>query len=239
MEFTKVGNKSSNTDRSSSNASDIFSKYLNPLETKGEPSKSEKKRTLPPTLPRTQLSRIDEQVNSKENYDAGNIQTGHSGNPRAADGTENQTENIYDCPTTFNPRQFNANFDGTIKDPNHKGVADVRDGKEVGKFTNSSANGEATKHDLGITERNGNSIRNRTLPRISSIRDVVAIRRVIDTQESQNKDGTIDRYIYLDRGNTCCLRISFLICLIAIIVLFILVANNTSRLSTVEGECPL
>ena len=218
-------------DRSSSNASDIFSKYLNPLETKGEPSKSEKKRTLPPTLPRKQLSRIDEQANSNGNYDPGD--------PRVANGTENQSENIYDCPTTFNPRQFNANYDGTIKDSHYKGVVDVGEVKEGGggaKFTNPSANGEATKHDLGITERNGNSIRNRT-PRISSLRDLVAIRRVIDTQESQNKDGTIDRYIYLDRGNTCCLRISFFICLIAIIVLFILVANNTSRLSTI-GECP-
>ena len=223
-------------DRNSSNASDIFSKYLSPLETQGEPSKSEKKRTLPPTLPKKQLSRIDEQVNSKEHFNSGNIQ--NSNNLRDAGGSGNQTENIYDCPTTFNPRQFNANYDGTIKDPHYKVVVDVEEVRGATKLTNlhSSANGEATKHELGITERNGNSIRNRT-SRIASIRDIVGIRRVINTQESQNKDGTIDRYIYLDRGNTCCLRISFLICLIAIIVLFILVANNTSRLSSIEGEC--
>ena len=46
--------------RTSSNASDVFSSYLSPLSSKGVPSKDDKKCSLPPTLPRKQLHKIDE-----------------------------------------------------------------------------------------------------------------------------------------------------------------------------------
>ena len=236
--------------RNSSNASDVFSKYLSPLDSKGEPSKDAKKRTLPPTLPRKQLVQINEQNNIDLNNEMvdGNIQNEYTCTPRSSTGDDKIIEDgVYDSPSDFNPRQFNANYDATLKDQRYKeiivkvkGPGSGTEDKGSPNFTRRQfppqANGETSKHDLGFTENNPrSSVRNRSA-RNSSMRDVVDIRRRINDHNNQvNRDGTFSRYVYLDRGNTWCLRVSLLICIIAIVILFILVANNTSRLSTIEG----
>ena len=97
------------------------------------------------------------------------------------------------------------------------------------------ASGPNSKHDLGFTENNNQSLSQNISNRISSIRDIVEIRKRINDQVTQRKDGTFNRYVYLDRGNTWCLRICVLICIIFILILLIIVSQNANRLSALEG----
>lgn len=231
-------------DRTSSNGSDIFSKYLSPLEEKGEPSKEKiKKRTLPPLLPEKQLAKIDEQPNIALN---GELVDGneHFGKPKCSKSTAHRKQHddtTYDDPADFDPRKFNANYDGTIKDPHYKAIV-----PGIGKELEASpsfnrrqfpptASGPTAKYDLGFTENNNRTSTQTLSARISSLRDIVEIRKRINDQVNHGKDGTFNRYIYLDRGNTWCLRICLFICIITIIILFILVSHNAIRLSALEG----
>ena len=221
-------------ERKSSNTSDIFSKYLSPLEDKGEPTKEKvKKQTLPPALPSKQLSKIDE----KPSIELKALQ-----NPIEETVTsKNENENIYDDPDDFNPRKFNANYNGTIKDPHYKivfpGNGEVNKGSPT--FNRRQypppASGPNSKHDLGFTEINNQSISKTLSARVSSIRDIVEIRKRINDQVTNKKDGTFNRYIYLDRGNTWCLRICLFVCIITIIILLIIVSQNSNRLTALEG----
>ena len=85
-------------ERKSSNASDIFSKYLNPLEDKGETSTdSNKKRTLPPTLPKKQLVKIDEHPGIELNGDVVNRykQLGLPHNLESTSNNKKETDTSY------------------------------------------------------------------------------------------------------------------------------------------------
>ena len=102
-------------ERKNSNTSDIFSKYLSPLEDIGEPTKEKvKKQTLPPALPSKQLSKIDEQPSIE-------LKTLPNSMEEIVT-SKNENDNIYDDPDDFNPRKFNANYNGTIHDPHYKKV---------------------------------------------------------------------------------------------------------------------
>ena len=231
-------------DRKSSNGSDIFSKYLNPLDDKGEPSKdSSKKQTLPPTLPRKQLAKIDEQPNITINGDVvnRNKQLDESNVLESTSANKKGTDTTYDEPESFDPRKFNANYNGTIKDPHYKIIVPGNGEENQGSpnFTSRQfpppASGPNSKHDLGFTEPSNRSLSKNMSLRMSSIRDIVEIRKRINDQVTQRNDGTINRYIYLDRGNTWCLRICLFICILFIIILLILVSQNAKRLSALEG----
>ena len=231
-------------DRKSSNASDIFSKYLNPLEDKGETSKdSSKKRTLPPTLPRKQLVNIDEYPKIELNGDVANRneQLGITHILESTSHNKKDADTTYDEPENFDPRKFNANYNGTIKDPHYKTIVPGNGEENEGSpnFTRRQfpppASGPNSKHDLGFTEPTNRSLSKNMSLRMSSIRDIVEIRKRINDQVTQRKDGTINRYIYLDRGNTWCLRICLFFCILFIIILLILVSQNAKRLSALEG----
>ena len=86
-----------------------------------------------------------------------------------------------------------------------------------------------------FTEINKQSISKTLSARVSSIRDIVEIRKRINEQVTNKKDGTFNRYIYLDRGNTWCLRICLFVCIITIIILLIIVSQNSNRLAALEG----
>ena len=231
-------------ERINSNGSDIFSKYLSPLEEKGEPSKEKiRKRTLPPTLPGKQLAKIDEQPNIALNGEPvdGNEYFGKPKTLSNIGQRKNEDDTIHDDPADFDPRKFNANYDGTIKDPHYKAIV-PGNGNELEGSPNfnrrqfpPTASGPTAKHDLGFSENNNRTSTRSLSARISSLRDIVEIRKRINDQVNPRKDGTFNRYIYLDRGNTWCLRITLFICIITIIILFILVSHNANRLSALEG----
>ena len=231
-------------DRTSSNASDVFSSYLSPLSSKGEPSKDDKKCSLPPTLPKKQLHRIDEHssMSSLKGTDDNGVNVNVSGDRKDRLDIPTTDGGIDECSSTFDPRKFNASYNETMKAPHYK---------EIHAKTNHVANGLKVDANYGIQQSppsaagenrpnlviNGSSkssVRNRS-NRVSSIRDLVDIRNRIKTQTTQPNSVTSERYVYLDRGNTWCLRISFLICIICIIILFIIVSHITSRLTSLEG----
>ena len=230
-------------DRTSSNASDVFSSYLSPLSSKGEPSKDDKKCSLPPTLPRKQLHRIDEHssMSSLKGTDDNGVNVNVSGDRKDRLDIPTTYGGIDECSSTFDPRKFNANYNETLKAPHYKEIHAKTnhvanglgvDGKPNYEIQQSppSATGESSPN-LGFNGSSKSSVRNRS-HRVSSIRDMVDR---IKTQTTQLNSVTSERYVYLDRGNTWCLRVSFLICIICIIILFILVSHITARLTSLEG----
>ena len=133
------------------------------------------------------------------------------------------------------------NYNETMKAPHYKEIHAKTnhvangpgvDGKPNYEIQQSppSATGERSPN-LEFNGSSKSSVRNRS-HRVSSIRDMVDR---IKTQTTQLNSVTSERYVYLDRGNTWCLRISFLICIICIIILFILVSHITARLTSLEG----
>ena len=233
--------------RTSSNASDVFSSYLSPLSSKGEPSKDHKKCSLPPTLPRKELLKIDENssIKSSEGADDNGGNKNVSGDPKDKLDISSTSKGIDEFSSTFDPRKFNASYNETMKPPHYKEIHaktnHMANGLKVEGTPNyerqqspPSATGEANIPNLGFTGNSKSSVRNRS-HRVSSIRDLVNIRNRIKTQTTQLNSVTSERYVYLDRGNTWCLRISFLICIICIIILFILVSHITARLTSLEG----
>ena len=233
-------------DRTSSNASDVFSSYLSPLSSKGVPSKDDKKCSLPPTLPRKQLHKIDEHssLSSCKGTNDDGVNMNVSGDRKDKLDIPSTYENRDESSSTFDPRKFNASYNETMKAPHYKEIHPktnhVANGLKVDGTPNHaiqpsppSASGES-RPNLGFNGSSKSSVRNRS-NRVSSIRDLVDIRNRIKTQTTQPNSVTSERYVYLDRGNTWCLRISFLICIICIIILFILVSHITARLTSLEG----
>ena len=232
--------------RTSSNASDVFSSYLSPLSSKGEPSKDDKKCSLPPTLPRKQLYRIEEHssMSSTKGTDDNGVNMNVSGNPKDTLDIPSTNKHFDECSSTFDPRKFNASYNETMKAPHYKEIHTKTDhvpnglkveGKPNYAMQQSppSAAGES-RSNLGFNDNSRSSVRNRSR-RVSSIRDLVDIRNRIKNQNTQLNTVTSERYVYLDRGNTWCLRVSFLICILCIIILFILVSHITTRLTSLEG----
>ena len=230
-------------DRTSSNASDVFSSYLSPLSSKVETSKDDKKCSLPPTLPRKQLHKIDEHssMSSSKGTDDNGVNMNVSGDRKDRLDIPSTYGGIDECSSTFDPRKFNASYNETMKAPHYKEIHAKTnhiasglgvDGKPNYAIQQSppSATGE-DRPNLGFKGSLKSSVRNRS-HRVSSIRDMVDR---IKTQTTQINSVTSERYVYLDRGNTWCLRVSFLICIICIIILFILVSHITARLTSLEG----